>query len=291
MATKFDAIVIGTGQAGPSLAARMTQEGMRVAIIERKLFGGTCVNTGCIPTKTLVASARAAHVARRAADFGVIIGGSITADMKQVKARKDEIVRQSNQGVTDWLKNMEGLIVFEGHGRLVGPKSVRVNGEVLEAERIVLNVGGRATIPDMPGIDEVPYLTNSSMVDVDFLPDHLVIIGGSYVGLEFAQMYRRFGSRVTIVEMAPRLIAREDADVSEAIREILEMKGLTFASGPPASACGGRIGLSQSRRTAIRDRKTSLAATSSWRWAAAPTPMIWGSKQRASKPTRAATSW
>ena len=231
MATKFDAIVIGTGQAGPSLAARMTQEGMRVAIIERKLFGGTCVNTGCIPTKTLVASARAAHVARRAADFGVIIGGSITADMKQVKARKDEIVRQSNQGVTDWLKNMEGLIVFEGHGRLVGPKSVRVNGEVLEAERIVLNVGGRATIPDMPGIDEVPYLTNSSMVDVDFLPDHLVIIGGSYVGLEFAQMYRRFGSRVTIVEMAPRLIAREDADVSEAIREILENEGINIRLG------------------------------------------------------------
>jgi pyruvate/2-oxoglutarate dehydrogenase complex dihydrolipoamide dehydrogenase (E3) component len=231
MATKFDAIVIGTGQAGPSLAARMTQEGMKVAIIERKLFGGTCVNTGCIPTKTLVASARAAHVARRAADFGVIFDGSITVDMKQVKARKDEIVRQSNQGVTDWLKNMEGLTVFEGHGRLVGPKSVRVNGEVLEAERIVLNVGGRAAVPDMPGIDEVPYLTNSSMMEVDFLPDHLVIIGGSYIGLEFAQMYRRFGSRVTIVEMAPRLIAREDADVSETIREILENEGINIRLG------------------------------------------------------------
>jgi pyruvate/2-oxoglutarate dehydrogenase complex dihydrolipoamide dehydrogenase (E3) component len=231
MATKFDAIVIGTGQAGPSLAARMTQEGMKVAIIERKLFGGTCVNTGCIPTKTLVASARAAHVARRAADFGVIFDGSITVDMKQVKARKDEIVRQSNQGVTDWLKNMEGLTVFEGHGRLVGPKSVRVNGEVLEAERIVVNVGGRAAVPDMPGIDEVPYLTNSSMMDVDFLPDHLVIIGGSYIGLEFAQMYRRFGSRVTIVEMAPRLIAREDADVSETIREILENEGINIRLG------------------------------------------------------------
>jgi pyruvate/2-oxoglutarate dehydrogenase complex dihydrolipoamide dehydrogenase (E3) component len=231
MATKFDAIVIGTGQAGPSLAARMTQEGMKVAIIERKLFGGTCVNTGCIPTKTLVASARAAHVARRAADFGVIFDGSITVDMKQVKARKDEIVRQSNQGVTDWLKNMEGLTVFEGHGRLVGPKSVRVNGEVLEAKRIVLNVGGRAAVPDMPGIDEVPYLTNSSMMDVDFLPDHLVIIGGSYIGLEFAQMYRRFGSRVTIVEMAPRLIAREDADVSETIREILENEGINIRLG------------------------------------------------------------
>ena len=231
MATKFDAIVIGTGQAGPSLAARMTQEGMKVAIIERKLFGGTCVNTGCIPTKTLVASARAAHVARRAADFGVIFDGSITVDMRQVKARKDEIVRQSNQGVTDWLKNMEGLTVFEGHGRLVGPKSVRVNGEVLEAERIVLNVGGRAAVPDMPGIDEVPYLTNSSMMDVDFLPDHLVIIGGSYIGLEFAQMYRRFGSRVTIVEMAPRLIAREDADVSEAIREIQENEGINIRLG------------------------------------------------------------
>lgn len=226
MAEKFDAIIIGTGQAGPSLAARMTQQGMKTAIIERKLFGGTCVNVGCIPTKTLVASARAAYMARRGEDFGVMIDGSINVDMKRVKARKDGVVRQSNQGVTNWLKTMENLTVYEGHGRLESANSVRVNDDLLESDRIVLNVGARAFVPDMPGINEVEYLTNSSMMDVDFLPDHLVIIGGSYIGLEFAQMYRRFGSRVTVVEMADRLIARDDEDVSETVREILENEGV-----------------------------------------------------------------
>jgi pyruvate/2-oxoglutarate dehydrogenase complex dihydrolipoamide dehydrogenase (E3) component len=181
---------------------------MKTAIIERKLFGGTCVNVGCIPTKALVASARAAHMARRGPDFGVAIEGPITVDMKKVKARKDGIVRQSNQGVTNWLKSMENLTVCEGHGRFEGPTSVRVNGDLLEAGQIILNVGGRAFVPDMPGVGEVDYLTNSSIMEVDFLPKHLVIIGGSYIGLEFAQMYRRFGSKVTVVEMAPRLIGR-----------------------------------------------------------------------------------
>ncbi len=199
---------------------------MKTAIIERKLFGGTCVNVGCVPTKALVASARAAYMARRGADFGVAIDGSIAVDMKQVKARKDRIVRQSNQGVTNWLKNMENLTVYEGHGRLQSATSVRVNGDLLEAERIVLNVGGRAVVPDMPGVADVDYLTNSSMMEVDFLPDHLVVIGGSYIGLEFAQMYRRFGSRVTVVEMGDRLIARDDEDVSAAVKEILEAEGV-----------------------------------------------------------------
>ncbi|MPY73976.1 MAG: FAD-containing oxidoreductase [Alphaproteobacteria bacterium] len=226
MVEKFDAIVIGTGQAGPSLAARMTQKGMKTAIIERKLFGGTCVNVGCIPTKTLIASARAAHMARRGMDFGVMIDGLIEVDMKQVKARKDRIVQQSSQGVTNWLKTMKNLTVYEGHGRLESANSVRVNGDLLEAEQIVLNVGGRAIVPDMPGVDEVDYLTNSSIMEVDFLPEHLVIIGGSYIGLEFAQMYRRFGSRVTVVEMGPRLIGREDEDVSAAVKEILENEGI-----------------------------------------------------------------
>jgi pyruvate/2-oxoglutarate dehydrogenase complex dihydrolipoamide dehydrogenase (E3) component len=226
MVKKFDAIIIGTGQAGPSLAARMTREGMKTAIIERKLFGGTCVNVGCIPTKALVASARAAHMARRGADFGVAIEGAITVDMKEVKARKDGIVRQSNQGVTNWLKSMENLTVCEGHGRFEGPTSVRVNGDLLEAGQIILNVGGRAFVPDMPGVGEVDYLTNSSIMEVDFLPKHLVIIGGSYIGLEFAQMYRRFGSKVTVVEMAPRLIGREDEEVSTAVKEILENEGI-----------------------------------------------------------------
>jgi pyruvate/2-oxoglutarate dehydrogenase complex dihydrolipoamide dehydrogenase (E3) component len=204
----------------------MTREGMKTAIIERKLFGGTCVNVGCIPTKALVASARAAHMARRGSDFGITIDGSIKVDMERVKARKDGIVRQSNEGVTKWLKSMENLTVYEGHGCFESPTSVRVNGDLLSAEKIILNVGGRAIVPDMPGVDEVDYLTNSSIMEVDFLPEHLVIIGGSYIGLEFAQMYRRFGSKVTVVEMAPQLIGREDEEVSTTVKEILENEGI-----------------------------------------------------------------
>ena len=195
MAKEFDAIIIGTGQSGPSFAERMTREGMKVAIIERKLFGGTCVNVGCIPTKALVASARAAYVARRGADFGVMIDGQIKVDMAKVKSRKDGIVRQSNEGVTKWLKNMENLTVFEGHGRLESANDVRVNDEHLRSDKIILDVGGRAYVPDFPGLDEIDYFTSSDMMEVDFLPEHLIVIGGSYIGLEFAQMYRRFGSR------------------------------------------------------------------------------------------------
>jgi len=226
MTEKFDAIIIGTGQAGPSLAQRMTREGMKTAIIERKLFGGTCVNVGCIPTKALVASARAAHMARRGGDFGVTIDGPVSVDMKRVKARKDAIVKQSNDGVTNWMKSMDNLTVYEGHGRLESANSVRVNGDLLEADKIVLNVGGRATVPDIPGIGDVDYLTNTGMMEIDSLPEHLVIIGGSYIGLEFAQMYRRFGSRVTVVEMAPKLIGREDDDVSTTVHEILTEEGI-----------------------------------------------------------------
>lgn len=226
MAHKYDAIIIGTGQAGPSLAARLTKAGLKTAIIERKLFGGTCVNVGCIPTKALVASARAAYIARRAADFGVVIDGPVRVDMRQVKARKDAVVRQSNEGVTKWLRNMPDLTVYEGHGRFEGPRTVRVDGEALEADKIFINVGTRAYVPDMPGLKDVPHLTNSGMMEVDFLPEHLVIVGGSYIGLEFAQMYRRFGSRVTVVEAKPRLIAREDEEISSAIKDILESEGV-----------------------------------------------------------------
>lgn len=242
MTEKFDAIIIGTGQAGPSLAQRMTREGMKTAIIERKLFGGTCVNVGCIPTKALVASARAAHMARRGGDFGVTIDGPITVDMKQVKARKDAIVKQSNDGVTNWLKSMENLTVYEGHGRLESAKAVSVNGERLEADKIILNVGGRATVPDMPGIDDVDYLTNTGMMDVDVLPKHLIIVGGSYIGLEFAQMYRRFGSRVTVVEMAPTLIGREDDDVSTSVHEILTEDGIDIRLGASCIGLAKRDG-------------------------------------------------
>src|SRR5919109_4415556 len=226
MATKYDGIIIGTGQAGPSLAGRLASAGMKVAIVERKRFGGTCVNTGCIPTKTLVASARAAHVARSANEYGVITGGAINVDMKKVKERKDAVVRRSNEGVEKWLKGTGNLTVYEGHARFAGAHQLSVGNEQLEAEKIFINVGGRASTPPLPGLDQVSYLNNSTMMDVDFLPEHLIVVGGSYVGLEFAQMYRRFGSEVTVVEMQPRLIGREDGDVSEAVADILESEGI-----------------------------------------------------------------
>jgi pyruvate/2-oxoglutarate dehydrogenase complex dihydrolipoamide dehydrogenase (E3) component len=224
MAMKFDAIVIGTGQAGPSLAGRLARAGMKTAVIERHLFGGTCVNTGCIPTKTLVASARAAYVARRAAEFGVVAYGPVKVDMKKVKARKDEVSGVSKRGVESWLKRMENCTVYEGHARFEGPNKVRVGESLLKADKIFINVGGRAFQP--PGFEGVSYFTNSSVLDVNFLPEHLVIVGGSYIGLEFGQMYRRFGSRVTIVEKSSRLIDREDDDVSEAVKGILENEGV-----------------------------------------------------------------
>ena len=222
----YDAIIIGTGQAGPALARRLVAAGWKVAIIERKLFGGTCVNTGCTPTKALVASAYVAHVARCAADWGVKVEGAVNVDMKAVKARKDAIVASSRNGVERSLKTLYGCTVYEGHGHFVAEKRVAVNGSELGADRIFINVGARAAIPPIPGLDRVPYLTNSSMMDVDFLPSHLIILGGSYVGLEFAQMYRRFGSEVTVIELASRLIPREDADVSQAVTAFLREEGI-----------------------------------------------------------------
>ena len=227
MIESFDAIVIGTGQAGPPLAVRLAQSGRKTAILERSRFGGTCVNTGCIPTKTLIASARAAYVARRAADFGVTIDGAVRVDMPRVKRRKDEVVAQSTGGVQKWLRGTPGVTVIEGHGRFESARVVRVGDRRLTAPEIFINTGGRPTIPPIEGLTQIDYLTSSSMMDVDFLPEHLIVIGGSYVGLEFAQMYRRFGSRVTVIEMAPRLIAREDEEVSQAVQSLLENEGIT----------------------------------------------------------------
>ncbi len=228
MPERFDAIVIGTGQSGPALAQRLTGEGLSTAIVERKHFGGTCVNVGCTPTKTLVASARAAYLARRGADFGVLIEGQVRVDMHRVKARKDALVRQSTEGIARWLKDMPGLTVYQGHARLAGPHSVHVDGRRLEAERIFINTGTRARIPELPGLDQVDYLTNAGILDVDELPGHLIIVGGSYIGLEFAQMYRRFGSRVTVIGQGDRLIARDDEDVSATVKEILEGEGVAI---------------------------------------------------------------
>ena len=228
MTEHYDAIVIGTGQAGPSLAVRLAQAGKKTAIIERQLFGGTCVNVGCIPSKTLIASARAAHVARHGADYGVMIDSPVRVDMARVKARKDAVVKQSNEGVTSWLKGTAGLTVIEGHARFVGDHILSVNDLTLKAPQIFINVGGRATVPAIPGLADTPYLTSSSIMDLDTLPAHLLIVGGSYIGLEFAQMYRRFGSRVSVVEAGSRLIGREDEAVSTAVQHILEGEGIAI---------------------------------------------------------------
>src|SRR6202453_3078081 len=226
MTITHDALIIGAGQAGPPLAGRLTAAGMSVGLIERKLFGGTCVNTGCIPTKTLIASAYAAHLARRAAEYGVSIGGGVAGEMKAVKARKDTISKRSRDGVESWLDQMERCTVYRGHARFVSPHEVQVGEDRIAAKQIFINVGGRALVPDLPGIDRVATLTNTSILELDSLPEHLVVVGGSYVGLEFAQMYRRFGAAVTVVERSPRLIPHEDEDVSAAIKEILEAEGV-----------------------------------------------------------------
>jgi pyruvate/2-oxoglutarate dehydrogenase complex dihydrolipoamide dehydrogenase (E3) component len=219
-ATHFDAIVLGAGQAGPPLAVELANAGQKVALVERKNFGGTCVNTGCIPTKTLLAHARVAHVARRAGDYGVSTG-AVAVDMKKVKARKDEVSGASRDGVESWLRSTPNCNVYTGHARFVADRSIGIDGKRLTADRIFINVGCRASIPRIDGLESVPYLTNSSMMDVDFLPQHLVIVGGSYIALEFAQMYRRFGSRVTVLQRGPRLVTREDEDVSRAMLDLL----------------------------------------------------------------------
>ena len=208
MPTTYDAIVIGTGQAGPSLAARLAQSGRKTAVLERLRFGGTCVNVGCIPTKSLVASARAIHMARRGDEFGFTTGGAVQVNMPRVKARKDDIVRQSSQGVEDWMRNTANITVYDGHGRFTSANTVSVNGDVLQAGQIFINVGARANVPDFSDGQPVPILTNTGILELDALPDHLLVVGGSYIGLEFAQMYRRFGSRVTVIEKSDRPIAQ-----------------------------------------------------------------------------------
>jgi pyruvate/2-oxoglutarate dehydrogenase complex dihydrolipoamide dehydrogenase (E3) component len=248
MSRTFDAIVIGAGQAGPSLTSRLTASGMKVALIERDKFGGTCVNTGCMPTKTLVASAYVARLARRGADYGLVLDQPVRIDMRKVRSRAAAVTANSSRGVEKWLRNMTGCTVFQGSARFETSKEVRVGTELLSAPRIFINVGGRAIVPDLPGVNEVSYLTNSSILELERVPEHLVVVGGSYIGLEFAQMYRRFGAEVTVVEIGPRLVGREDPDVSDAVRDILEKEGIhvrtsaeciRFAKGNP----GVRVGV------------------------------------------------
>lgn len=228
--TAFDAIIVGAGQAGPPLAGRLTEAGQTVAVIERKLVGGTCVNYGCIPTKTLVASAYAAHLARRGADYGIGTG-DVTVDMAKVKGRKDGIVTADRDGVESWLEGMDGCTLLRGHARFLDPHTLQVGDRQITGKKIFLNTGGRATTPDIPGLADVDYLTNVGILELDTVPEHLVIIGGSYIGLEFAQMFRRFGAEVTVVERGPRLASREDDDVCAAIKDILEQEGITIHVG------------------------------------------------------------
>ena len=225
MNRRFDSIVIGAGQAGPPMAGRIAATGRKVALIERKLIGGTCVNTGCTPTKAMVASAYAAHLARRAAEFGVA-AGPVSVDFAAVMARKNRVVGNSRSHLDAWLRGMANCTVIDGHARFLSPTAVRVGDDVLEAERFFINVGGRAVMPDFPGVDQIKPLTNTTLLELDALPRRLVVVGGSYVGLEFAQMFRRFGAEVAVVEKAPRLASREDEDVSDALREILESEGV-----------------------------------------------------------------
>jgi pyruvate/2-oxoglutarate dehydrogenase complex dihydrolipoamide dehydrogenase (E3) component len=238
--SRFDAIVIGSGQSGPALAVRLAGAGRKVAIIERKAFGGTCVNNGCIPTKALVASAYAAHVARRAADYGVTIEGAVGVDVRRVKARKDAIVQRASQGVQRWLEGTAGVTVVRGHARFESSTTVRVGDARFESTQIFINVGGRAAVPPIQGVEHVGYLTNSSMMDLDVLPEHLVVIGGSYIGLEFAQVYRRFGSKVTVIERLPQIVPREDPEVSQGVRDILEGEGIVIETGAECMAVDRR---------------------------------------------------
>ena len=227
MKSTYDAIVIGAGQAGPAMTARLSAAGKKVALIERKLLGGTCVNVGCTPTKAMVASAHTAHVARRAGDFGVVASAKVSVNLEQVIERKNLIVSNSRAGLERWMNGLENCTLYHGQASFESPTSIRVGDEVLEAKQIFLNVGARP-VTSVECSDSVPYLTSTTILDLKELPQHLIVVGGSYIGLEFAQMFRRFGSEVTVVEKGPRLLSREDEDVSQGIREILEAEGVEF---------------------------------------------------------------
>ncbi|HEY3597051.1 MAG TPA: FAD-containing oxidoreductase [Paraburkholderia sp.] len=237
MPQHFDAIVIGTGQGGSPLAVRLGASGRKTAVIERDLFGGTCVNVGCTPTKAYVASARTAHVARHAADFGVQVSGAIAVDLAQVKARKDRIIGQSRNGVETWLRNAQNVTVFTGHARFSGPRAISISGHggepvaELNADEIFINTGTRAVIPALEGIERIRYFTNSTLLDLTELPEHLAIVGGSYIALEFAQVFRRFGSRVTVIVRGDRVLAREDADFAQNVQKVLAREGIVFRFG------------------------------------------------------------
>ncbi len=226
----YDIIWIGTGQATGTIVPRLVKAGKSVAVVEGGRFGGSCVNYGCTPTKTLVASARAAHMARRGPDFGVITG-AVGIDFARVMQRQNEMRHGGSSGLERWLRGMSGVTVYAGYGRFSDPHTVNVNGEELHGETIVINAGGRARVLPIPGLDEVAWLDNARLLDVPELPRHLVIIGGSYIGLEFAQAFRRFGSQVTVLEAGPQIMGREDADIAAAAQAVLVGEGVAIHTG------------------------------------------------------------
>lgn len=238
----FDALIIGAGQAGPPLAGRLTAAGWTVALVERQDFGGTCVNTGCTPTKALIASAKAAYTLRQAADYGLPPVGDFAVDLAPVQARKDAIVAASRDGIENWLTHMPGCTVFRGTARFVSATAMQVGDDVLEAKHIFLNVGSRPASPPLPGIGQVPHLTSSSILALKELPTHLVIVGAGAVGLEFGQMFRRLGAQVTIMERSPRLLPHDDEDVAAAVHEILTNEGITLRLGVECISLGQEDG-------------------------------------------------
>ena len=222
----YDAIIIGTGQAGPPLALSLAKKGKKVAIVEKSHLGGTCVNTGCTPTKTYIASARRAFVAGNSEELGVGIEGKVKVNLKQIKRRKDKIIQESRDSWEKSFSEEPDISLIRGKAKFIDPKSIEVDGKIFSAETIYINVGARPRIPE--GFENVPVLTNETMLELEEIPEHLIIVGGGYVGLEFAQMFNRFGSKVTILERGERLMKQEDEDISEAIAEILKKEDINI---------------------------------------------------------------
>jgi pyruvate/2-oxoglutarate dehydrogenase complex dihydrolipoamide dehydrogenase (E3) component len=226
----YDAIIIGSGQGGVPLATNLAELGRRVALIEKGQLGGSCINYGCTPTKTMISSARIAHYARVAPEFGIHTG-PVKVDMAEVVARKNEIIDSFRSGIEDQVENSPNLTLYRGQGRFTAPHEVEVNGEKLTSDKIFINTGTRPRVLPIPGLDQIEFLTNRNIMDLKAVPAHLIALGGNYLGLEFGQMFRRLGSAVTVVELGDQIIPREDPEVSQSLREALEEEGMSSRLG------------------------------------------------------------